>query len=109
MNFEHSDMAAWSLGGYLAYMLSTPKVKEFIPPQIRYFILGGLWVLAALVLFRIFGGLRFSAGWEKVYEWFVFLCVLVVGVFVVILGILVIAIKIFASIRKKSTDDAIDP
>ena len=100
MNFEYSDMAAGTLLASVANMLNHPKVQEFIPPKIRYFTWGGVWVLLALVLFRTYRGLRFSAGWEKVYEWFVVLCVPVV---------LVIAIKIFASIRKKSTDDAIDP
>lgn len=102
MNMEHFDFAAGSVVLATSNLLNIPKVKEFIPPKIRYFISFVVWGVALWSLFRVYRAWVLQDGWGTVLLWWV-------GGGVVIVGIAVIAAKISASIGKKSTDDAIDP
>lgn len=100
MNMESFDFAAAGFVIATFNLLNIPKVKEFIPPKIRYFISFVVWGAALWCLFRMYAWVL-QDGWGKV------LLVWVGGV-VVLVGISVIVAKICASIWKKSTDDAID-
>ena len=101
MNMESFDFAAAGFVIATFNLLNIPKVKEFIPPKIRYFISFVVWGAALWCLFRMYAWVLRDGG-GTVLLW-------VVGGFVVIFGIAFIVAKISVSIWKKSTDDAIDP
>ena len=105
MNMEHPDVAAAACVIALSNVLNGFKIKESIPPKIRYFISFVVWGAGLWWLFRVYRAWVLQDGWGKVLLVWVGGVVVLVGISVIVAKIC----KICASIWKKSTDDAIDP